>query len=71
MTYAEIVELLGYAGGQERTVRITTTEHIEVVGIPTSVDTHVTAHEVYLRPIGAEDVEIVVSLGAIALVELV
>ena len=71
MTYEDIVALLGYAGGQDQPVRITTTSHAEVVGIPTSVDTHVTAHEVYLRPVGSDDTEIAVSLAAIATVELV
>jgi hypothetical protein len=40
------------------------------VGVPTSLDTHVTAHEVYLRPPGGEDTEIAVSLGDIQQVEL-
>ncbi len=71
MTYEEIVALLGYAGGHEQTVRITTVDRTEVVGVPTSLDTHVTAHEVFLRPAGSEDTEIAVSLGAIASVELV
>jgi hypothetical protein len=72
MTYEEIVSLLGYAGGHEQPVRITTTARTEVVGIPMSVDTHVTAHEVYLRPAGSDDnTEIAVSLAAIAAVELV
>jgi hypothetical protein len=71
MTYDEIVALLGYAGGQEQAVRITTTAKTEVVGIPTSVDTHITAHEVYLRPLGNDDTEIAVSLAAIETVELV
>jgi hypothetical protein len=70
MTYQEIVDLLGYAGGKERPVRITTTNRTEVVGVPTSLDTHITAHEVYLRPAGIEDTEIAMSLGAIAEVEL-
>jgi hypothetical protein len=71
VTYEEIVALLGYAGGHEQTVRITTVDRTEVVGVPTSLDTHVTAHEVFLRPAGSEDTEIAVSLGAIASVELV
>ena len=71
MTYEDIVALLGYAGGHEHTVRITTTDHTEVVGVPMSVDTHVAAHEVYLRPSGSDDTEIAVSLGAIEAVELV
>jgi hypothetical protein len=71
MTYEDIVALLGYAGGHEQLVRITTTNRTEVVGIPMSVDTHVTAHEVYLRPAGDEETEIAVSLAAIEAVELV
>jgi hypothetical protein len=71
MTYEDIVALLGYAGGHEQKVRIPTTDRTEVVGIPMSVDTHITAHEVYLRPAGSEDPEIAVSLGAIQAVELV
>jgi hypothetical protein len=71
MTYEDIVALLGYAGGHEQLVRITTTARTEVIGIPMSVDTHVTAHEVYLRPAGDEETEIAVSLAAIQAVELV
>jgi hypothetical protein len=71
MTYEDIIALLGYAGGHEQLVRITTTSRTEVVGIPMSVDTHVTAHEVYLRPAGDDDTEIAVSLSAIEAVELV
>ncbi len=70
MRYEEIVALLGYAGGHEQPVRITTTARTEVIGVPMSVDTHVTAHEVYLRPAGNDDTEIAVSLGAIETVEL-
>jgi hypothetical protein len=70
MTYEDIVALLGYAGGHEQKVRITTTDQTEVVGIPMSVDTHVTAHEVYLRPEANEETEIAVSLAAIEAVEL-
>jgi hypothetical protein len=70
MTYEEIVETLGYAVGHEHRVRITTQDKTEVIGVPTSLDTHVTAHEVYLRPIGIEDAEVAVSLGQIELVEL-
>lgn len=70
MNYDDIVALLGYAGGHEQKVRITTTDRTEVVGIPMSVDTHVTAHEVYLRPEDNEETEIAVSLAAIEAVEL-
>ena len=71
MTDEDIVALLGYAGGHEQLVRITTTSQTEVVGVPLSVDTHVTAHEVYLRPAGDDETEIAVSLAAIQAVELV
>jgi hypothetical protein len=71
MTYEDIVALLGYAGGHEQVVRITTTDGTEVVGIPMSVDTDLPAHEVYLRPSGSTDTEIAVSLGSIDVVELV
>jgi len=71
MTYEDIVALLGYAGGHEQLVRIITRSHTELVGIPLSVDTHVTAHEVYLRPAGDDETEIAVSLAAIQAVELV
>lgn len=71
MTYEDIISLLGYAGGHGQVVRITTADQTEVVGIPVSVDTHVTAHEVYLRPAGSDDTEIAVSLAAIKAVELV
>jgi hypothetical protein len=71
MTYEDIIALLGYAGGHEQAVRIMTTTQTEVIGIPMSVDTHVTAHEVYLRPAGSDDMEIAVSLAAIETVELV
>jgi len=70
MTYDEIVQILDWAGNQEQPVRITTTAQTEVIGIPTSVDRDVEAHEVYLRPVGQEDTEIAISLGAISLVEL-
>lgn len=65
MNYAAIVELLDYAGGHEQVVRITTNDNQHVVGIPTSVDTDPAALEVYLRPVGAEAVEIAVRLTEI------
>jgi hypothetical protein len=71
MTYEDIVALLGYAGGHDQLVRITTRTQTEVVGIPLSLDTHITAHEVYLRPAGDDETEIAVSLAAIQAVELV
>ncbi len=70
MTYEQIVAALGYAASSERAVRIVTTGGQEVVGVPTSVDTHVTAHEVYLQPPGDDETEIALSLGTIREVEL-
>jgi hypothetical protein len=71
MKYEQIVSLLGYAGDHDQRVRIRTTSRMEVVGVPTSVDIDPPAHEVYLRPVGAEETEIAVSLAAIESVELV
>ena len=70
MTYESIVELLDYAGGHEHVVRITTTDDQEVVGIPTTVDTHPTALEVYLRLPGADETEVAVRLTQIRAVEI-
>lgn len=70
MNYEAIVELLDYAGGHEQVVRITTTDDQEVIGIPTTVDTHPTALEVFLRPLGAEDSEVAVRLTQIRAVEM-
>ena len=71
MEYPAILELLGYAVGAERPVLITTTDHQTVVGIPTSLDQHPSALEVYLHPIGDDETEIALSLTRIELVELV
>jgi hypothetical protein len=71
MDYDQIVSLLGYAGDHDQPVRIRTRARTEVVGTPTSVDTDIAAHEVYLRPAGAEETEIAVSLAAIESVELI
>jgi hypothetical protein len=70
MDYARMLEMLSYAGDHEQLVRIVTDDRAEVVGVPTSLDTHVTAHEVFLRPAGADDTEIAISLAAILSVEL-
>lgn len=70
MTYEQIVAVLGYAGSHDLPVRIVTAARQEVTGVPTSVDTHVTAHEVYLRPLGDDSTEISMSLGAIREVQL-
>ena len=69
MDYTQILEVLAYAGDHEQQVRITTDERTEVVGVPTSLDTHITAHELYLRPNGTDETEIAISLGSIRTVE--
>ena len=71
MTYDEIVAVLGFAGGSDQPVRILTTTKMAVVGVPTSVDTHIAAHEVYLLPPGADETEIAINLGAIESVEMI
>ena len=70
MKYDAIVETLGYAVSNEQMVRIVTTTGAEVHGFPTSLDTHVTAHEVYLVPPGDDSTEFCVNLEAIQSVEL-
>ncbi len=70
MTYDQIVAALGYAAAHELCVRIRTTDRKEVTGVPTSVDSHIAAHEVYLHPLGDDSTEIGLSLGEIAEVEL-
>ncbi len=70
MTYEEIVATLGFANSNERAVRIMTEGRQEVIGVPTSVDTHITAHEVYLHPLEDDSTEIALSLGVITEVEL-
>ena len=69
MRYEQILELLSWAGSQDRPVRVLTADHRQVVGVPTSVDTHVTAHEAWLRPLDGET-EVAISLGEIQEVEL-
>jgi hypothetical protein len=70
MHYQAIVEILDYATGQERQVRITTTDDREVVGVPTGVDRGMGAHEVFLHPAGDSEVEIALSLAHIRRVEM-
>ena len=70
MEYQEILALLSYAGDHGHAVRVTTDGAAEVVGGPTSVDDHITAHEVYLRPAGSDDTEIAISLSVIRSVQL-
>jgi hypothetical protein len=43
----------------------------EVMGVPSSVDLQVDAHEVFLKPAGDDETEIAVSIGAIVSAELI
>lgn len=71
MTPDAIIELLGFANGNERPVRILLRDGTEVIGTPSSVDTHLTAYEVFLHPTGDDDTEIGISLAAIVSAEMV
>jgi hypothetical protein len=69
MRFEKIVEILNLATGWERPVTITTTDSHRLVGIPTSVDSHPAALEVFLHPIGDEATEISIPLTQITEVE--
>jgi hypothetical protein len=52
-------------------VRVTTADGNEVIGVPTAVDPDAGAHEVYLRPVEAEDTEIAIDLAGVTSAEMV
>ena len=66
-----IIEILGFASGNDRAVRLVLEDGTEVLGVPTSVDLHPAAHEIFLKPSGDDETEIAISLGAITEAELV
>jgi hypothetical protein len=66
-----IVEVLRWANGQGLPVRLVLRDAREISGVPTSVDLHVTAHEVFIRPEHHDETEIGISLGDITFAELV
>ena len=70
MQFEAIIQTLGWAAGHELPVRIGVEGGASLVGVPTSLDPHPTALEVYLHPVGDETTEIAVSLAAIRSVEL-
>ncbi len=70
MTTDSILEVLSFANSNLLAVRLVLRDGSEVSGVPSSVDTHITAHEVFLRPSGDDDTEIGVSFAAIASAEL-
>jgi hypothetical protein len=71
LQFDAMIEILGFASGNDRAVRLVLEDGTEVLGLPTSVDLHPTAHEVYLKPSGDDETEIAISLGAITTAELV
>lgn len=71
MELDQILEVLTFANGNDRTVRLVLRDGREVTGTPSSVDAHPTAHEVYLAVGGDDDTEIGVALEAITHAELV
>ncbi len=66
-----ILEVLTFANSNERSVRLILRDGTEVVGVPTVVDTHLTAHEVYLTVGGDDDTEVGISIETIITAELV
>jgi hypothetical protein len=66
-----ILEVLTYANGNACPVRIVLRDGTEVIGTPSSVDTHPTAYEVFLHPTGDADTEIAVSIAAIVSAEMI
>ncbi|HRP07994.1 MAG TPA: hypothetical protein PLL69_05845 [Gemmatimonadales bacterium] len=66
-----IVEILRFANGDNRAVRLVMDNGTQVLGVPSSVDLEPDAFEVFLKPSGDDETEIAVSLGAIASAELV
>jgi hypothetical protein len=71
MTTESIIEVLGFANGNEREVRVLLRDGTEVTGTPTSVDLHPTANEVFLHPTGDDETEIGISLAAIVSAEMI
>ncbi len=65
-----IIEILGFANGNLLPVRLVLRDGSEVTGVPSSVDLHPTAHEVFLRAGDDDDTEIGISLGAIVSAQL-
>lgn len=71
MQLEAIVEVLGFANGNARAVRLLMDDGTEVMGVPSSVDLELDAHEVFLKPAGDDETEIAVSIGAIVSAELI
>ena len=70
MELAAIVEVLRFANGNDKAVRLLMEDGTEVRGVPSSVDLELDAMEIFLKPSGDDATEIAVSLGAVATAEL-
>ena len=66
-----IIDILRYANGQELPVQLVLRDGREVHGVPSVVDLHVTAHEIFLRPVHDDGTEIGISIEAIESAELI
>jgi hypothetical protein len=66
-----VIELLTYAHANDCAVRLILRDGTEIVGTPSSVDTHPTAYEVFLHPAGDGETEIAVSIGGISSAEMI
>ena len=66
-----ILEVLAFANSNELAARLVLRDGTELTGVPTVVDTHITAHEVYLAIGGDDDTEVGVALEVITHAELV
>lgn len=66
-----ILEVLTYANGNDRSVRLTLRDGTEMIGVPSVVDTHPTAHEVYIAVGGDDDTEVGIAFAAITTAELI
>jgi hypothetical protein len=66
-----ILEVLTFANSNEQSVRLTLRDGTEMIGVPSVVDTHPTAHEVYIAVGGDDDTEVGIAIEAIASAELI
>jgi len=66
-----ILEVLTFANSNEQSVRLTLRDGTEMIGVPSVVDTHPTAHEVYIAVGGDDDTEVGIAFEAIASAELI
>jgi hypothetical protein len=71
MSSPAVLEVLTYAHANFRAVRLVLQDGTEVLGVPSSIDTHPTAYEAFLHPVGDDDTEIGVSLGAVVSAEMI